>query len=139
MKKLLLLSVSLLLMTICLMAQNKHVKWSAKLEGHQIQITAQIEYGWHIYSQIQSEDAICKPVSFNIPSVGTVRMVEDGKLKKDTITTLGIIQNEYEGTVKFTRSIATTPLLQPFSIYVTFQVCTNEKCMPPETVPVLVQ
>src|SRR6476620_2676314 len=66
---------------------------------YDIQMTATIESGWHLYSQVQPEDAIAQPTSFSFNQNPLVdldgKVKEVGKLQKYTDKKLGISANQY--------------------------------------------
>lgn len=99
-----------------------------------------LKSGWHIYSQQQSEKAIAIPTRFNfypnplVKSRGNV--MESGKLIKWTDKVTGLMADQYADSVMFSVSIllkakATTRLCGTIA----FQTCTDEICLPSETIP----
>jgi len=102
---------------------------------------ATIDSGWHLYSQTQPKDAVAQPTQFRwTPTpfiVPTGKAREVGELEHMKDNTVGIEANQYEKTVDFEQKIvlkgkAHTKLTGKL----TFQVCTNEMCLPPKTIPV---
>jgi len=124
-------------------AQENPVNWhySARKVGKnlfEIHITANIESGWHVYAQKQPVDAIALPTSFKFaknPFIilqGKVKEVGEKKFFKDE--TVGIAAYQYEEKVDFVQQVqlkikGKTNLNGTIS----FQACTNEKCLPPAT------
>lgn len=107
--------------------------------SYELQMTATIQHGWHLYSQTQPEDAIAQPTSFNFnknPLVdfdGNVK--EIGKLQKYRDAKLGIAANQYSEKVVFVQKIklkgkARTNVTGKLE----FQTCNDEKCLPPKTI-----
>jgi thiol:disulfide interchange protein DsbD len=125
------------------------VSWtfSAKKTGdktYEIHLTASIQSGWHLYSQIQPEDAIAIPTNFtfnNNPLVklnGSVKEV--GKLEKFHDAKLDLSANQYSKQVDFVQTVqlkanAKTNLTGS----VEFQTCNDERCLPPKTEKFLIQ
>lgn len=125
-------------------AQLNPVSWSftsKKISDkeYELQMTATIQQGWHLYSQVQPEDAIAQPTSFNfnknplLDLAGTVKEV--GKLEKYKDEKLDVSANQYSNKVVFVQKVklkgraktAVTGKLE-------FQTCDDEKCLPPKTV-----
>lgn len=107
--------------------------------SYELQMTATIRHGWHLYSQTQPEDAIAQPTSFNFnknPLVdfdGNVK--EIGKLQKYRDAKLGIAANQYSEKVVFVQKVklkgkARTNVTGKLE----FQTCNDEKCLPPKTI-----
>lgn len=105
----------------------------------ELHLTANIQYGWHLYSQDQPEDAIAVPTSVTLNNNPLLKpdgkVKEVGKLEKFKDKTLGISANQYSEKVDFVqvvklRSTARTNV----SGTVEFQTCNDKKCLPPKTV-----
>ena len=105
----------------------------------EIQIAANIQNGWHLYSQLQPKDAIAIPTSITFNKNPLIelngKVQEDGKLEKFTDKELGISANQYSKQVMFVQKIklkgkAKTALTGR----VEFQTCDDKKCLPPRTV-----
>jgi len=105
----------------------------------ELHLTADIQTGWHLYSQEQPDDAIAIPTSvkFNnnalLKTDGKVK--EIGKMEKFKDQTLGVSAYQYSEKVDFVqlvklRSNAKTNV----SGTVEFQTCNDKKCLPPKTV-----
>ncbi len=120
------------------------VQWEYSAERvndqvYELHLTATIKPGWHLYAQKQPEDAIAVPttIKFNnnplLAFSGQTR--EIGKLEKFTEPSIGISAWQYENKVDFVR-VATIKknVRTRVSGTITFQVCTPEQCLPPETV-----
>lgn len=127
-----------------LSAQNP-VKWdySAKklnATSYEIHLTATIKNGWHLYSHDQPDGAISLPTTISFPANPIVTLdggvKEFGNLEKHKDEMLGIIQNQYSGTVDFVQKInlkskdAKTNLKGTIS----FQACTDHECLKPVTI-----
>lgn len=106
---------------------------------YEVHLTANIQLGWHLYSQHQPDDALAIPTNFTINNNPLLKL--DGKIKevgsmekfKDKI--LGVSAHQYSNKVDFVqvvklKSNAKTNL----SGSVEFQTCDDKKCLPPKTV-----
>ncbi len=126
-------------------AQSNPVHWSFKADNisgnkYEAHLTASIQTGWHVYSQVQPNDAIAMPtlVKFSRDPLLTLtgEVKEIGQFEKNSIKVLGITQNEYENKVDFVQELILKGKVKTcISGYITFQVCTDERCLPPKTVP----
>jgi hypothetical protein len=125
-------------------AQLNPVSWtfsSKKISDkeYELQMTATIQPGWHLYSQAQPEDAIAQPTSFNFNKNPLLdlsgKVKEVGKLEKYKDEKLDVSANQYSNKVVFVQKVkmkgkaktAVTGKLE-------FQTCDDEKCLPPKTV-----
>jgi len=134
------------LITATAAAQNLNpVSWSfsSKKTGnneYELQLVATIQKGWHLYSQVQPDDAIAIPTSFSFNKNPLLQMEgkvkEVGKLEKYVDKKLDVSANQYSNKVIFVQKVkmrgkaktAVTGNLE-------FQTCNDEKCLPPKTVP----
>lgn len=144
MKKLTLLMVAIAC-TLCTFAQiaNKKVNWSftsKKVGDHtyELRMTAIIEEGWHIYSQKQPQKAIITPTEFSfiynplITVGGAVK--EEGDMRIKSYKNLDFYTNIYEETVTFVQRVSVKADVKTnIECKVTYQTCTDEKCLPPAT------
>jgi thiol:disulfide interchange protein DsbD len=106
---------------------------------YELQMTATIQNGWHLYSQTQPEDAIAQPTSFNFNKNPLLdlngKIKEVGKLEKYKDEKLDVSANQYSNKVVFVQKVklkgkaktAVTGKLE-------YQTCDDEKCLPPKTV-----
>ena len=143
MKKLIILSACVVAM-LNLAAQKQPVKWSYTANKvsdkvYEVHIHATIDEGWHIYAQQQPEDAIAQPTKFKFSNNPLVmlngKVKELGKLEKQEISSLGIIQNQYSREVDFVQEVQLrSPVKTAVSGVFTFQVCTDEQCLLPKEV-----
>jgi thiol:disulfide interchange protein DsbD len=100
---------------------------------------AKIDVGWHIYSQTQPKDAIAVPTSIKFTKNPLMslngKLKEVGNLERHTEKTLGITQNQFSDTVDFVQVIKMNRKAKTnASGTIEFQVCTDEKCLPPKTI-----
>ena len=106
---------------------------------YEVHITATVQSGWHLYSQVQPADAVINPTSivFNSnPLLATEgKIKETGKVEKFHDEKLGISANQYAGTVDFVQVIKLKSNAKTnLSGSVEYQTCDNSKCLPPKTV-----
>jgi thiol:disulfide interchange protein DsbD len=106
---------------------------------YEIHIIATIRPGWHMYSQLQPEDAIAVPTTIDFISNPLIKkegkIIEIGKLEKKMDATLGIGAWQYSDKVDFLQYInlksrASTILKGSME----YQVCTDQKCLPPKKI-----
>jgi thiol:disulfide interchange protein DsbD len=125
-------------------AQINPVSWtfSSKKIGeniYELHLVANIQPGWHLYSQSQPKEAIAQPTTFNfnknplLSFDGNVK--EQGKLEKFKDDRLGISANQFSQKVDFIQKIkikgkAKTNVTGKLE----FQTCDDKKCLPPKTV-----
>lgn len=137
-------TLTLVLMTVLIVKAQNPVTWtfsSKKIadKTYEVHMTANIQSGWHLYSQTQPDDAIAMPTSFTLKSNPLFTMdgkvKEVGKVEKFHDAKLDLSANQYSGKVDFVqvvklRTSAKTNLIGN----VEFQTCNDEKCLPPKTV-----
>jgi len=129
--------------TMAVSAQNP-VTWtftSKKLTNgnYEVHMTATIEKGWHLYSQMQPEDAIAIPTTFSITTNPLIEVVgkikEEGKMEKFHDKELDLSANQYSKTVNFVQVIKLKGKAKTnFTGSVEYQTCDDKKCLPPKTV-----
>ena len=116
-----------------------HVKKKLTNGNYEIHMTATIERGWHLYSQIQPDDAIAMPTTFSITNNPLIEVVgkikEVGNLEKFHDKELELSANQYSKSVNFVQTIKLKGKVKTnFSGSVEFQTCDDKKCLPPKTV-----
>jgi hypothetical protein len=106
---------------------------------YELQMTATIQSGWHLYSQNQPDDAIAIPTAFSFNKNPLLafdgKVKEVGKLQKYKDEKLGVSANQYSEKVVFVQKIklkgkAKTNVTGKLE----YQTCNDEKCLPPKTV-----
>src|SRR6476661_7487273 len=117
-------------------------KFTSKKIGnnmYEIQMTATIEPGWHLYSQTQPADAIAQPTSFSFNKNPLVlldgKVKEVGKMQVYQDKSLGVSAHQYSNRVVFIQRVklkgkAKTNITGKLE----YQTCNDEKCLPPKTV-----
>ena len=135
----------LTLLPTFLFAQVNPVSWNfvAKKTGektYEVEMKATIAPGWHLYSQTQPADAIAIPTEFvlNPNPLYTLKgkIRELGKMEKYTDKTLGSTAHQYSHTVSFVQTLELKAKVKTvLSGTVEYQVCDDEKCLPPKKIP----
>jgi hypothetical protein len=106
---------------------------------YELEMTATIQNGWHLYSQNQPGDAIAIPTAFSFNKNPLLdfdgKVKEVGKLQKYKDEKLGVSANQYSNKVVFVQKIklkgkAKTNVTGKLE----YQTCNDEKCLPPKTV-----
>lgn len=105
-----------------------------------VHLTATMDTGWHIYAQVQPESAISTPTRIfftkNPLIILSGPVVEKGFRETQKIASAGIEQYMYAGKVDFVQSVTLKASVHmTLSGTITYQVCTEEECLPPATVP----
>ena len=125
-------------------AQLNPVSWtfsSKKIadKTYEIHLTATVQSGWHLYSQVQPEDAIVLPTDFKINSNPLIsldgKIKEVGKMEKFHDKKLEISANQYSGKVDFVQVVKLKANAKTnFTGSVEYQTCDDVKCLPAKTV-----
>jgi thiol:disulfide interchange protein DsbD len=102
-------------------------------------MTATIEKGWHLYSQVQPDDAVAGPTTFSITNNPLIelsgKIKEVGKMQKFHDKELEISANQYSEKVDFVQIVKLKGKVKTsFSGSVEYQTCDDKKCLPPKTV-----
>jgi len=130
---------------------EEQVKWSLKVvpadakpgETVDIQVTANIARGWHIYS-LNPLEGETGPLPTTI-TLDTADLIPEGKLTQPTPrrkmdNAFGIVVESFEGKPTFiqrARVPADAPVgARPLVAKVRFMVCNDRSCLPPTTVEV---
>ena len=104
---------------------------------YEIRLTANIQTGWHMFSQTQPADAINNPTEIifnNNPIVKfDGKVMETGKLELYKDKKLGISANQYTGKVDFVQKVKLKSAVKTnISGSVEYQTCDDKKCLPPK-------
>lgn len=142
MKRIFSLCLGLLAIHYCV-GQNP-VTWdySAKKisdKVYEIHLKANIESGWHLYSQKQGEDFLGTPTNVKFSKhpliVFSGKVTEFGELEKSKDPVLNIESAYYSSNVDFVQTVTIRSNVRTnVSGSIKFQVCTDEKCLPPASV-----
>jgi DsbC/DsbD-like thiol-disulfide interchange protein len=105
----------------------------------EVHLTADIQSGWHLYSQDQPSDAIAIPTSVTINNNPLLKLdgkvKEVGKMEKFTDKNLGVSAHQYSNKVDFVQVVKLKSTAKTnVSGSVEFQTCDDKKCLPPKTV-----
>jgi len=105
----------------------------------EVHLTADIQSGWHLYSQDQPSDAIAIPTSVTINNNPLLKLdgkvKEVGKMEKFTDKNLGVSAHQYSNKVDFVQVVKLKSNAKTnVSGSVEFQTCDDKKCLPPKTV-----
>ena len=136
--------LSMFLFTTMVVSAQNPVTWtftSKKLanNSYEIHMTATIEKGWHLYSQVQPDDAVAGPTTFTLTNNPLIelsgKIKEVGKMEKFHDKELEISANQYSEKVDFVQVVKIKGSVKTsFSGSVEFQTCDDKKCLPPKTV-----
>jgi hypothetical protein len=136
-------------LTVCLasftaIAQLNPVSWNFtanKIDDktYEVHMKATIQSGWHLYSQMQPDDAIAIPTGFTINKNPLIllegKIKEVGKMEVFHDEKLDISANQYANAVDFVQTIKLKAKAKTnLTGNVEFQTCDNKKCLPPKTV-----
>ncbi|MBN9383248.1 MAG: hypothetical protein J0H74_21010 [Chitinophagaceae bacterium] len=137
------LVVCLLLAGIQAVAQDP-VSWQFNLRKkagglYELHMTASIERGWHIYSQMQPQGAIGFPIVVgwdkNPLLIMEGAVEESGVLIKHREPVLDSESWQYAGKVDLIQVVRMKAKVKTsLSGAIRFQVCTEQKCLPPASV-----
>jgi thiol:disulfide interchange protein DsbD len=125
-------------------AQLNPVSWAVSAtkigdKTYEIHMKAIMQNGWHLYSQLQPEDAIAMPTSFTFNKNPLIKLEgkikEVGKVEKFHDAKLKLSANQYSNTVDFVQVIKLKVSTKTtFTGSVEFQTCDDKKCLPPKTI-----
>src|SRR5215475_11732929 len=106
---------------------------------YELRLTANIQSGWHLYSQDQPTDAIAIPTSVTINNNPLLKLdgkvKEVGSMEKFKDKNLGISAHQYSNRVDFVQLVNVKSNAKTnVSGSVEFQTCDDKKCLPPKTV-----
>jgi len=106
---------------------------------YEVHLTANIQTGWHIYSQTQPDDAIAIPTSVTINNNPLIKLdgkfKEVGKLEKYRDETVKATNHQYSTKVDFVQVVKIKSSAKTnVTGSVEFQTCDDKKCLPPKTV-----
>ncbi|MBI1342375.1 MAG: hypothetical protein GC171_05490 [Terrimonas sp.] len=139
-----LFAVLFVFFTACSGKAQDPVSWSFSAKKiadktYEVTMTANLQQGWHLYSQTQPEDAIAIPTEIlfiknPLLSVeGKTREV--GKMEKYHDKTLDLSANQYSGKVAFVQVIKVKGNARTKAGgTIEYQTCNDVKCLPPKKV-----
>ena len=105
-----------------------------------VHLTARIDPGWHVYSQTQPESAVALPTKIQFTANPLVVLSgkpgEVGQVVHWSDAASGLAANQYQNKVDFVQKVTVKGNIKVnVTGNLTFQVCTDEMCLPPETIP----
>ena len=117
---------------------------------YEIHLRATMDHSWHLYAQAQPKDAIAQPTlikfSKNPLLIISGKPKEKGRKEKYENKEVGISAWQYAGSIDFVQTIAvksfdkfsaksgTGSTKINISGTITYQTCTEERCLPPKTI-----
>lgn len=135
---------SVLVFSFWLLHAQSPVSWSfdskkVSEKTYEVHLIANIQSGWHLYSQDQPSDAIAIPTSVTINNNPLLKLdgkvKEVGSLEKFQDKNLGISAHQYSNKVDFVQIVKVKSNAKTnVSGSVEFQTCDDKKCLPPKTV-----
>jgi thiol:disulfide interchange protein DsbD len=144
MKKFIFILSSLFIVTLASAQGLNPVSWSFSSKKvsdnvYELQMTATIQQGWHLYSQSQPKDAIAQPTSFVFNKNPLLQLdgkvKEVGNLEKFKDKELDISANQYSNKVVFTQKVKLKGKAKTnVTGKLTYQTCNDEKCLPAKTI-----
>jgi len=118
------------------------VKWEFRVNKissttYQFHAIALLDYSWHIYSRLQPDNAVSTPTQISFDKTPDIQIIgyprEIGTLIKFVDKQNNIGANEYSKRVDFVQIIKVSKTKAvTLSGKVTFQVCTDRQCLPPD-------
>jgi thiol:disulfide interchange protein DsbD len=128
----------------CFLYAQSPVSWSFNTKKvsdktFEVHLIANIQSGWHLYSQDQPSDAIAIPTSVSINNNPLLKLdgkvKEVGKMEKFTDKSLGVSAHQYSDKVDFVQVVKLKSNAKTnISGSVEFQTCDDKKCLPPKPV-----
>lgn len=135
--------VFLLLFSNILFAQIQNpVEWTATTKKiadkvYEVHLTANIDKGWHIYSQTTPEGGpIPTSLTFTKNPLLTVegKAKEIGKMEKHNEPLFGVDVKQFSNSVDFVQLVKLkAPVKTSVNVAVEFMVCNDKQCLPPST------
>ena len=142
MKKILTAAIFLLVSNILLAQIQNPVNWTATAKKiadktYEIHLTANINNGWHIYSQTTPDGGpVPTSISFTKNPLfqlqGTAKEV--GKLEKHNEPLFGVDVKQFSNKVDFVQVVKLKANVKTSAdVAVEFMVCNDKQCLPPAT------
>jgi len=144
MKRTIIFLLVFVLVSNLLNAQLNPVSWTFTAKKisdktYELHLTASMQSGWHLFSQVQPEDAVAIPTGFKLNNNPLVtfdgKIKEIGKLEKFHDAKLDISANQYAEKVDFVQVVKLKSNVKTsITGSVEYQTCDDKKCLPPKTV-----
>lgn len=136
-------TIGLLFISFSLLAQSgSKVKWDYTVKKiadkkYEVRMTANIQPGWHLYSQTQSEDAIALPTTITFAKnpllVVSGKPKEVGKLTDAFDKATQSRSRFYSNKVEFVQVVTVKSNVKTsLTGDVEFMVCDDKQCLPPD-------
>ena len=118
------------------------VTWTAvskkvKKDIYEIHLTAQLDKGWHIYSQNTPEGGpVPTSITFAINPLITLedKWKEVGKLEQHHEKLFGVDVKQYSDKVEFVQTVKLKAAVKTSAgVAVEYMVCNDRQCLPPVT------
>lgn len=106
---------------------------------YEIHLTANIDEGWHIFSQTQPKDAIPIPTRISFgknPMVQLKGKIQElGQMEKYKVKLLDMEQYQYSGRVDFVQTVVLKSKVKTnINGTIFYQTCNDHECLPPKTI-----
>ena len=144
MKRTIIFTLVFVLVSNLLNAQLNPVSWTFTAKKisektYELHLTATMQSGWHLFSQVQPEDAVAIPTGFKLNNNPLVtldgKIKEVGKMEKFHDAKLDISANQYAEKVDFVQVVKLKSNVKTsITGSVEYQTCDDKKCLPPKTV-----
>ena len=139
------LSFLLLIFSLFSIAQSdQKVKWQYAVAKkgknmYELRMTANIEKGWHLYSQQQSADAIALPTNISFTKNPFIELkgkpAEEGRLYDEVEAATKTRSRYYTNKVVFVQQLVLKKNIKTaINGEIEFMVCDDRQCLPPGTV-----
>jgi Disulphide bond corrector protein DsbC len=104
-----------------------------------VHIIAHIDPGWHIYAMHQPKQAISVPTKIYFKRNPLIKVIgpvmEVGEKRKQMVNELNVVQDYFTDEVEYSQELKVNPIVSTnLTVLLTYQACTNEKCLPPATI-----
>ena len=104
---------------------------------YEIHLVANIQPGWHLFSQKQPADAINNPTEISFNKNPLVKLdgkaKEIGKMELVNDKKLGISANQYKDKVEFVQTVKLKAGVKTnINGSLVYQTCDEKKCLPPK-------
>jgi len=139
MKNQILLVATLFIMSSAFSQLSDPVKWSFTskkvADGYEIHLKANVEKGWHIYSQYTSDEGpVPTSIRFNknplVTLVGKVKEV--GKMETKMEPLFGVEVKQFNGAVDFVQTVKVKGKGKTsMGGTIEFMLCDDHRCLPP--------
>ena len=144
MKRTIIFTLVFVLVSNLLNAQLNPVSWTFTAKKisdktFELHLTATMQSGWHLFSQVQPEDAVAIPTGFKLNNNPLVtldgKIKEVGKMEKFHDAKLDISANQYAEKVEFVQVLKLkSNVKSSITGSVEYHTCDDKKCLPPKTV-----